>query len=378
MDFPFLLSQFKEECVASQNEKGVDAWTDGISNLMGCLSISTNKYKTPDESFEAISSELNNLNKYSKPKIIEACLELFKWVNNLKEAYEDIKDENMNKTVESQLSIENIANDRDRIEANYNKVLYEHQSLEFSFKQLQQTHLQLEHQIRELNLSVAHYELQQDSLHKNIEELKNSLQEKDKTINELTRKLRSNKSLQIIKDMSQLDHANCNKQVQLQVSEKKVKTSSTPRAKRTFVFEKTPETEFIKDQVLKNLRQQLKESHQKNSILEQDVKKIEYKNQKLVEKIKLLNLQSFKYIEEDEEIARDSSKSLKDELDVLDSNPSSSKNSFIGAHHDKEKQLRDEFLEFTSKNKPPLLHTPKARDPKVKAKGRFSCFSFFG
>ena len=353
MNFPYLFTQFKQECL--QNNESVDVWLNGLNSVAKSLSLNVGKDLFIDEIFDKVSAEFVNLQKHSKSKVINTANVLFKWILSIKEFFDLMKADISHKTLEYSTNLENIGRSNERLEENYNKLMSEHHKLETLYRELQQANIQLEYKIKELNLIIDHSEVQQEITQKNAEELKKILSEKEKMLKELDRKFKINKGLCIINEVQHESAA---------IKVKNNQSSMTPKVKSRFSFEKIPDTGYLKDIVIKNLRDQLQTANEKFKKNEENVRKAEGQNKELLEKIRILSVQNYKYLDyDDDDYKVDTIESLRDEIAVLDLDYHlTSRDSIMSLPKLKEIGVQYEIIE----------------NQKTKKNVRYSCFSFFG
>lgn len=370
LNFPLLLKQFKQEYSNSQ-ETPLDYWVEGIRASISALNISVAKLKNPEEISDLLAAEINNYQSHKKRELGECCKGLFKLVRNLKETCEAMQGEITHKTLEFEINLENSLREKERIEEKYTNLLNQHYTLELDFAENQQQQRLLEHQLRESGLKLVYAEGQCKSTQKNIEEYKAVLIEKDKIIADLNKKVKINNSLNTLKEMHHKEQRNSavssTNVSLLSTPQAKLLKSITPRGKFLFDFEKIPEKDTLKDQVIKKLRENLQNSMQKYQNLEDTVSRLENANQSLVEKIKQINSPKFKYFDEENEendYKFDTFESLRDEIVVLNSDfPISSRISVKPKVLCKEAAVQYEWK--------------CSEVVETKRRGRFSCFSFF-
>ena len=365
MDFPSLLTQFKHDYDRDSCESPLDTWNEGIYPLIRSLHINLPSYASSEEIFDVLSAKISNLKGHSKEELVEICKLFFKLACDMKETCENMQEDFKHKSLECTINLDNSLKENERIEQNYMRLLSEHNSLEVNYTGIQQSLCNLEHQVRESGLKLNYSEILNKSAQKTIDELKSIIAEKEKAIQELNKKVKMHNSINRLKEMHSID-INSKPHSALRTPTSKLHASVTPRAKFHFEFDKPPETDWIKEQMIKRLKEELQSSEHQVSHLEDVVTKLEKQNEDLIKKIKQINSPKFKNTEDDEDDNKfETLESLRDEIIELNSDFAiSSRVSMKPKPKGKEIAVQCEI----KPNDPPA---------ESKRKKRYSCFTFF-
>lgn len=306
-----------------------------------------------------IALEMKNLNKYSKSQVIDTCCGLWAWVSYLREHIDNLAQEMTHKNIENCFHIENLSKDKQRVDKKYAKLSQEHRQLENTCKQLQKMHLDVEHECRELKKQLEGFEEKYDAVCKNLEESKSKVLEKEKIISDLQKKVRITSSLSLpnVDKIKRLTPKNTTSHF-IPLTPINQSSSITPKARGSFNFENIQENDSVKEQIIKNLKNELIKSNEKFSMLELEIKKLQKQNTELIEKIKLMSFSSMAMSEDEEDCKYETIESLRDEIAVIDI----------------------DFLNMKPLNKNVKVHEigVQVNFPIQHKKKRSSCFSWFG
>jgi chromosome segregation ATPase len=294
-----------------------------------------------------ISEKLKDLSSFQNETLVILCSLFFGYLNNLHDTLKSFEEFQSCKNLEETLKVEALIQDKLRTEKNYKILLSEHKDSEKTIKSLEDQLLLKEKELKNLQIKILENESDLDSLSLEAESLKYSLKQRERTISNLNKQLSQAKTLTHIEKTSQKSHS------------REVKTSKTPKGLKTFQLDpiQPSKCDSAKDQVIKNLKNQLTEKISSFQRLESRFYEIEKEKQELKEKVKILSLRS-RHCSEEEEFQFETIASLKDELLVIDSGFIQSS---IPSH-------------FQIISKDSAVQVDCVADKK---KGRFSCFSFF-
>ncbi|OMJ82268.1 hypothetical protein SteCoe_17048 [Stentor coeruleus] len=357
MNFPNLLNSLNQNCIV-EHDPSLQNLSSIIEKLFKILDIPFQIQENLDNSAEMIGRELKNIKKRSKDEIIEICQKIFDWTMILKDYNDSLLQGIAHKNTENLFHQEILSKDKERAERNYDLLATEHKKLENSFKELQKIHLELEHEYREVYKNLESMEEKYDYLCKNFEDIKEKNTEKDKFILDLQKKLRITSGLSLIKTDKKTGLTPKGYNYSLTTAVSQIQSNTiTPKARGWFNFDRNSADDSVKDQIIKNLKNELMESVNKLYILEQEIVKLEYKNNELIEKIKLMSFKTLSKSDEEEDYKYETLGSLRDEIAVIDLDFLSSRASI--------KNLKTREIGI------------QAEVPIHPKKSRYSCFSLF-
>lgn len=358
MNFPNLLNSLKPNCLVELDPSLQNLFSI-IEKLFKILEIPFQTEENFDNSAEMIGRELKNIKKRPKTKIIEICQMIFDWMMLLKDNNDSLLQEIAHKNAENSFHTEILIKDKERAEKNYTLLAAEHKKLENSFKELQKMHMDSEHECREVYKNLESVEEKYDYLCKNFEDIKEKSAEKDKFILDLQKKIRITSGLSLTKTDKKTGLTPKGYNYSLTAAVSQIQSNTiTPKARGWFNFDRNSADDSVKDQIIKNLKNELMESINRLYIYEQEIAKLENKNNELIDKIKLMSFKTLNKSYEEEDYKYETLGSLRDEIAVIDLDFLSSRASI------KNTDTREIGIQVEVP-----IHAKRSR---------YSCFSLFG
>lgn len=357
LNFPNLIPHLDPCSIVKEPETPINSLPLILEKLAKSLEIPYKDNENIEHMIDIIVNGMKYIKKRSKSKIVEICNGLFQWIDYLRDQNDGLIYDLKRKNSENSLDQEMILSEKQRAEENYVELMNEHRKIEDSYKMLQKLHMETEQEFREINMQLEDMREKYEAMCKNLAESMEECAEKNKIISDLHKKIRVKSSMSLPKIEKQKTLTPKSSSFQFNTDYSQILFSSlTPKPKESFNFDKSPEPNSVKDQIIRKLKNELIDSAEKFHNLEKEIKKMENQNNELIEKIKFMSFKNLKISDDEEDYKYETIESLKDEIAVIDTDFRGSRYSF------KTYKTRDISIQ---------TKTPTHK------KQRYSCFSFF-